>query len=368
MSDFTVFEQNAALRHGLPAFAYTSEDFHRRECTSLFPNNWAFVGFAHELRQPGDVIPVTLAGRPLLLLRDQGGDIRVFHNVCRHRCLKLVDQSRNVGRKIVCPYHAWSYGLDGALQLAPFFGGLDHQPPAGFDKSRHGLVPVRFAVWHDWIFVNLSGEAPDFESYVAPLAKRLESLDLDALEYVATLDFGTVETNWKFLMENFIEPYHVQFVHSTTTDQPLYGHETFAEGACVGSLFDTMKVKRKTETAREERNVLAIDSRYLTLFPNFILGFYPKEQIGVYQNLPLAPDRTLQRRAIYRTAGAAPLKESEVEALKQLWTQVHHEDHAMCERLQAGRASEVAEDGGLLSPHWEDSVRRFQEMVVEAVR
>lgn len=368
MSDFAEFLEAGPLRHGLPAFAYTSDDFHKREAQSLFSNSWAFVGFVHELQGPGDVIPVTLAGRPLLMLRDQEGAVRVFHNVCRHRCLKLVDRPGNVGRRITCPYHAWSYGLDGLLQLAPYFGGADHQAPAGFVKSQHGLVPVRFAVWHDWIFVNLSGQAQDFEGYVAPLAERLAAIDLDSIQHVATLEFGEVRTNWKFLMENFIEPYHVQFVHSRTTDQPLYAHETFADGACVGSIFDSSKVKAKAGATGEQGNVLAIDSRYLTLFPNFILGFYPGEQIGVYQNLPLSPDRTLQRRAIYRIGGAPPLNEAEVEVLKQLWTNVHHEDHAMCERLQAGRASEVAADGGLLSPHWEDSVRRFQEMVVEAVR
>ena len=198
------------------------------------------------------------------------------------------------------------------------------------------------------------------------MAERLAGIDLDAITPVATLDFGAVQTNWKFLMENFIEPYHVQFVHSTTTDQPLTAHETFAEGACIGSLFDSAKAKSRVGLQADKGNVLDIDSRYLTLFPTFVLGVYPPGQIGVYQNLPLGPDRTLQRRVIYHV-GETPLAESEVEALKQLWTKVHQEDHEMCERLQAGRGSEIAADGGLLSPHWESSVRRFQELVVEAV-
>ena len=368
MSDFTRFLEDGPPHHGLPAFAYTCPSFHAKESARLFPDRWAFVGFAHELRCAGDVIPVTLSGHPLLLLRGTQGEVRVFHNVCRHRCLKLVDAPGNVGRVITCPYHAWAYGLDGKLRSTPHFGGRDQMAPVGFDKSEHGLVPVRHALWHDWIFVNLSGAAPDFESYVAPLAERLANIDLDAIRPVATLDFGEVRTNWKFLMENFIEPYHVQFVHKTTTDQPLAGHTTFAEGACVGSLYDVGDaVRAAAASAAKKPNALAIDSRYLTLFPNFVLGFYPPEQIGVYQNLPVAPDRTLQRRVIYHV-GKTSISAEEIEAMKELWTQVHGEDHAMCERMQAGRASAVAADGGLLSPHWEDSVRRFQEMVVEAMR
>ncbi len=367
MTDFTLFLEEGPLRRGLPAFAYTSADFFSQEAASLFPNNWAFLGFAHELRQPGDVVPVTLAGRPLVMLRDEEGGVRVFHNVCRHRCLKLVERPRNVGRLISCPYHAWAYDLTGRLRAAPYFGGRDRTPPPGFDKRAHGLVPARSAVWHDWVFVNLGGKAPDFEDYVAPLAERLEGLDLGAIQPVATLDFGEVKTNWKFLMENFIEPYHVQFVHSKTTDQPLQGHSTFIEGACLGSLYDTDDDKpKKGNGAGKQGNVLSITSRYLTLFPNFIFGFYPPDQIGVYQNLPLSPDRTHQRRVIYHV-GQTPLSSAAIKDLSELWTEVHREDHAMCERLQSGRASSVADDGGLLSPAWEDSVRCFQEMVVEAV-
>ncbi len=368
MTGFERFQAPDTIRHGLPAFAYTSQDFFAREAATLFRESWAFLGFAHELKRPGDVSPVKLAGRPLVMLCDEEGAIRVFHNVCRHRCLELVDEPRNVGRLISCPYHAWAYDLTGRLRAAPYFGGKERKMPSGFDKAAHSLVPVRSAVWHDWVFVNLGGEAIEFEDYVAPLAKRLESIDMGTMQPVAMLDFGEVKTNWKFLMENFIEPYHVQFVHSKTTDQPLQGHSTFAEGACVGSLYDIDSDPVSAMAgARQKEDVLAIDSRYLTLFPNFILGFYPVEQIGVYQNLPVAPDRTRQRRAIYHVGGS-PVSEAKIKELKRLWTQVHHEDHAMCKRLQAGRASEVAADGGLLSPHWEDSVRRFQEMIVEAVR
>ena len=160
-------------------------------------------------------------------------------------------------------------------------------------------------------------------------------------------------------MENFIEPYHVQFVHASTTDQPLSDHYTIVDGRCLGSAVD---LDEETGTSGS----LAVSSRYLTLFPNFIVGRYFPDQLGVYLNIPLGPDRMAQKRALYTTEGQV-LSDEEVEALKSLWWDVHKEDHEMVERMQLGRASPVAATGGLLSPHWEDSVRAFQELIAESI-
>ena len=354
-----------ALAHGLPPQAYASEAFFALENEKLFPSAWVFAGFAHELAAAGDVVPVTVAGQPLILVRDRDGAIRAFHNVCRHRCALLVDAPGNVGRVITCPYHAWAYGLDGALRATPHFAGPDSHDHPGLDRRRMGLKPVRSAVWQDWIFINLSGTAADFEDFIAPIARRLEDLNLAQMTPVATLDLGEVKTNWKFLMENFIEPYHVQFVHKTTTEQPLTDHSTFIDGHCLGS---TVEISAKDDGGAGQGGplTLAVDSWDLTLFPNFVLGRYHPDEIGVHLNVPRAADRTRQRRVIYHT-GEGALAAETVDGLAQLWRKVHEEDHEVCERLQRGRASEVAGDGGVLSPHWEDSLQRFQELVRSSV-
>lgn len=345
--------------HGLPASAYTDDSFWRAECNTVLSRNWVCVGFAHELAEPGDAIPITVAGRPLLLVCNADGAIAGFHNVCRHRCLTLVDAPKNVGKLIRCPYHAWAYDLNGRLRASPHFGGMDEHRPEGFDPAANGLRPVRLVVWHDWIFVNLDGKAPEFEDYAAPLIGRLDGIDFEKVTPIGTLDFGEIKTNWKFIMENFIEPYHVQFVHSSTTDQPLGDHYTIVDGVCLGSAVDL-------EQETSGSGSLGVSSRYLTLFPNFIVGRYFPDQMGVYLNIPLGTGRTAQRRALYTTEGQA-LSQDEIEGLKKLWWDVHKEDHEMCERLQLGRASPVAREGGLLSPHWEDSVRAFQELVAREV-
>jgi len=353
------FWDDSRPAHGLPAGTYTDEGFWELECETVLAEGWVCVGFAHELTEPGDATPVTVAGKPVLLLKNRKSEITAFHNVCRHRCLTLVDQPKNVGKLIRCPYHAWAYDLDGALRASPHFGGPDQHQPEGFDPAENGLKPVRVHVWHDWIFVNLDGNASPFDEYAAPLINRLDGIDFDKVQLIGMLDFGEIATNWKFIMENFIEPYHVQFVHSTTTSQPLSDHYTIVDGICLGSAVD---LGEEVGTSGS----LAVSSRYLTLFPNFILGRYFPDQIGVYLNVPLGPGRTAQKRALYTTEGQE-LTEAEIDGLKALWWDVHKEDHAICERLQLGRASPVAESGGVLSPHWEDSVRAFQELVVEAV-
>ena len=354
------FEAPGPVARGLPAAAYTSEAFFALEKERLFSDSWVFAGFAHDLPRAGDVMPVTVAGRPVLLVRNAEQEIRAFQNVCRHRCLKLVDEPGNAGAKIRCPYHSWTYDLDGALELAPYFGGRELRAmPDGFDRGRYGLIPVRSAIWHDWIFVNPGGGAPPFEDFVAPLVKRLDGLDLSQLRHLVTIDLGEIAANWKLLIENFIEPYHVQFVHPTTTEQPLADHYTVNDPGCLGCAVDVSREAKQADT-------LSADSRYLTLFPNFVFGLYLPDQVGVHLDIPLAPDRTAQRRAIY-SLGSEPPAPGLAERLAKLWREVHREDREICERLQSGRASDAA-GGGVLSPVWEDSVRSFQELVLRSLK
>ena len=344
---------------GLPAKSYTDESFWKKECDTVLSDGWLFVGFVHEFKKVGDVIPLFIAGKPILLIKNNNNKITAFHNVCSHRCLKLVDEKKNVGKIIRCPYHSWSYDLEGKLKAAPHIGGTNQHQPKGFNFLDHGLKPIRIYIWHDWIFINLNGKAKKFDNYAKPLIKKFDDIDLKKLKYAATLDFGKINTNWKFLIENFIEPYHVQFVHKTTTNQPLKDHYTVVDGICYGSGVNVEKEDFKNNAA------LSVTSRYLSLFPNFIIGTYFPNQVGVYLNIPISPGVTLQKRVIYTTDGKEMGKE-EANMVKNIWWSVHKEDHEMCERLQEGRSSPASEEGGLLSPVWEKGVQAFQKLIIEA--
>ena len=350
--------KNLNTLFGLPAKSYTDENFWEKECETVFNNNWLFIGFAHELAKSGDLIPIVIANKPILLVRNNNNEINAFHNVCSHRCLKLVDKKKNMGKIIRCPYHAWSYDLDGKLKAAPHIGGTNNHKPKGFNFSDHGLKPIKIHVWHDWIFINLNGKAKKFEEYAKPLIKKFHDINLTKLKYVATLDFGKIKTNWKFLIENFIEPYHVQFVHKTTTNQPLKDHYTIVDGICYGSGVNVDKEDDKNN------NALSVTSKYLSLFPNFIIGTYFPNQIGVYLNVPISPNITTQKRIIYTTDNKV-MKKKEVNLIKKIWWSVHKEDHEMCERLQEGRSSPASNNGGLLSPYWEKGVQKFQKLIIE---
>ncbi len=344
---------------GLPAKSYTDESFWKKECDTVLSDGWLFVGFVHEFKKVGDVIPLFIAGKPILLIKNNNNKITAFHNVCSHRCLKLVDEKKNVGKIIRCPYHSWSYDLEGKLKAAPHIGGTNQHQPKGFNFLDHGLKPIRIYIWHDWIFINLNGKAKKFDNYAKPLIKKFDDIDLTKLKYAATLDFGKINTNWKFLIENFIEPYHVQFVHKTTTNQPLKDHYTVVDGICYGSGVNVEKEDIKNNAA------LSVTSRYLSLFPNFIIGTYFPNQVGVYLNIPISPGVTSQKRIIYTTDGKEMGKE-EANMVKNIWWSVHKEDHEMCERLQEGRSSPASEEGGLLSPVWEKGVQAFQKLIIEA--
>ena len=273
--------KNTNTIFGLPAKSYTDNEFWDKECKTALADGWLFIAFAHEFKKVGDVVPVYIAGKPILLIKNEDNKITAFHNVCSHRCLKLVDEKKNIGKLIRCPYHSWTYDLQGNLKAAPHIGGTNVHKPKGFNFKNHGLKPIRIHIWHDWIFVNINGKAKKFNEYAKPLISKFKDLDLTKIKYVATLDFGKINTNWKFLIENFIEPYHVQFVHKTTTNQPLKDHYTIVDGICYGSGVNVDKEDNKNSSA------LSVSSKYLSLFPNFIIGTYYPNQIGVYLNIPI---------------------------------------------------------------------------------
>ena len=351
--------KNVNTIFGLPAKSYTDNEFWEKECNTVLSNGWLFVAFSHEFTKTGDVLPIFIAGKPILLVKNQNNKITAFHNVCSHRCLKLVNEKKNVGKLIRCPYHTWSYDLQGKLIAAPHIGGINKHKPKGFKFLEHGLKPIRIHIWHDWIFINLNGKAKKFQEYAKPLFKKFKDIDFNKLKYAATLDFGKINTNWKFLIENFIEPYHVQFVHKTTTNQPLKDHYTIVDGICYGSGVSVKEEDNKNSKA------LSVSSRYLSLFPNFIIGSYYPNQIGVYLNVPISPCITSQKRIIYTIDGKEMTKE-ETDVTKKIWWSVHKEDHAICERLQEGRASPASDAGGLLSPYWEKGVQKFQKLIIQA--
>ena len=210
---------------GLPNRVYTSPEFFQLELDRIFAPSWACLGHAADVPRPGDLRPVQLLGVPLFMARAADGAVHVFHNVCSHRGNELVWKPCQVKGAIRCPYHAWTYDLEGRLTGTPNIGGIGRHDVDGFDRGAHGLRAVRSAAWLDLVFVNLSGDAEPFEAHIAPLAERFEGLGGSGYESrlhpAAThgeLQFD-VRANWKLAIENNLDASHLPWVHPSLNRQ-----------------------------------------------------------------------------------------------------------------------------------------------------
>ena len=192
--------------------AYTDPEFLQREKRSLFRSTWQFATRLSAIPASGDAIPVEVGGMPLFVLRDSAGEVRVFANVCPHRGARLLAEPCNVQRSIVCPYHAWAFGLDGTLMGRPHFYGADKHDRANDGEPRPALWPIRAEVWFDWVFVNIDGLAQPLQTLIEPLIKRLDHYDFSGCVYGGELTFD-VPANWKLAHENYLDVLHKFKIH-----------------------------------------------------------------------------------------------------------------------------------------------------------
>jgi len=356
----------------LPNACYTTEAWQRLEYERLFARSWFVAGFTQDVPNAGDVLPIEAAGMPLVILRDHNGRIRVFHNVCRHRGTVLVPERCSGQRLLTCPYHAWTYGLDGSLRTRPHFHGGDrHDTAPGPDAP--GLFPVRTEVWHHWIFVNPDGKAPPLDDCLAPARALIGDYDLSATRYAGTVHFEA-RANWKFALENYIEPYHVFAAHPR-----LHAFVPMAErqpSRISDHIMWNCYRFRKAEAGRGAglphfpglTDEAAHKWFWFILPTAFGFEVYP-DHVASFHVTPLAPDRCRERIDIYLIGDAAdsPDRAGQRQAVLDMWNDLNHEDIGLIEGLQKGRSSPLY-DGGRLSPYWDAAPLHLARMIVEGMR
>ena len=198
---------NAALpiekATGMPNWFYTSPEAILEEKRKIFSPNWVGIGFGKDVPEPGDVKPVEFLGDPFIISHGRDGQIRVFHNACRHRGVKLVQEAGKTTGLLRCPYHAWCYSTEGALKQTPYVGGPGIHEHETIDKSQLGLVEVRSHTHLDVVFVNISGDAEPFEVYFKDILERWKEFDKPIYHGGEESSFKLqVETNWKLAVEN----------------------------------------------------------------------------------------------------------------------------------------------------------------------
>ncbi|MDA0702205.1 MAG: aromatic ring-hydroxylating dioxygenase subunit alpha, partial [Proteobacteria bacterium] len=202
----------AGEARGLPGRCY-GEAFYALEQAQLFPKLWCAVAFASDLPEPGDMVPVELAGWPLVLVLDSDGTIRAFHNICRHRAMRLVAEPCKGRSALVCPWHAWTYGLNGKLLATPKIGGDRRNADPAIDTTGLDLREVACGQWLDLVYVNIDGKAEAFDRHIAPLNQLLADYDFSSLRYSDQQWGCEYPGNWKVSVEGAIEDYHLTWGH-----------------------------------------------------------------------------------------------------------------------------------------------------------
>ena len=383
----------AHLAEGLPGRFY-GPSFYALEQQTLFPRSWCAVSVASALPEPGDVLPIELAGWPIILVRGHDGEIRAFHNICRHRSMRPVSEPCNVGT-IRCPWHAWAYDLQGALLATPQIGGAGVHELDGFDKPSLGLKPIPVGIWLDYVFVNIDGAARPFAEYIAPANALLAELDydLDGLRHGARID-DFYEGNWKLSTEGGIEDYHLPFGHPQLQAHKFRNtNPCFADGVYTGGWIDLSgadepapatpaRTQAQAQAQAQARPpevglppILTREGRpstrmlVINLFPTgTILVESDHLMVGVL--LPDGPSKTKVELHFYFKGDAATSAEAQPARERRLamWREVIPQDFPFVIGTQSTIAARDA--AGIrqrFSPYWELPLLYFQRMVLDAV-
>lgn len=195
----------------LKADSYSDPRQLKAEMEKFWATGWLFVGPRHLFPDSEGYKPITVAGEPILITYHDS-QLKGFYNVCAHRGCQLTEAEGRGRNSLACPYHAWVYGIDGNLRSARDFSGSgsNNVPPSG--EKVTALTPVAVSTWLDFVFVNLDGNAMPLADALAPVTERWQHVDFSSLEHVATLEYD-FSANWKLIVENFLESYHVPFLH-----------------------------------------------------------------------------------------------------------------------------------------------------------
>lgn len=359
---------------GLPNPFYVDPEATLFEQKRLLHNGWACIGFAHDVARPGALQPVDLAGVPLLMVRDRDESLRVFHNVCRHRGVTLVDHPTTCRGLIRCPYHSWTYRLDGQLKATPMVGGTGRHHHPGIDSAKLGLLPVASGEWRDLVFVNISGDAGTFEDFIAPLAQRWADFDGAEIHHGGSdSSFSlTLETNWKLAVENYCESYHLPWVHpGLNVYSRIEDHYHIQDQKVISGQGTRVYQQIKGDAGQTFPSLPDLPAKwhrgaeYVALYPNVLSGVHKDHMYHILLT-PVGPTRTIERVEIYYFD--ARVTTDEFADLRQrnaaLWRGVFVEDVDVVQRMQRGRAS-PGFDGGTFSPVMDPPTHDFHKWVAE---
>ncbi len=354
----------------LPAEAYRSPDLFAWEGAEIFGRTWFCLGRTDDLLASGQVRAVAVAGEELLLARKPDSTLHAFSNVCRHRGHALLDVGVAVAaRQIRCPYHSWTYRLDGSLRSAPTMTQSER-----FDLSEWPLVPVRSGDWLGWWFVDLSGVAPPLDQVFGSLGDVLAPYEPRRLQRADRHEY-TVAANWKLIAENYHECYHCTSIHPAlcTVTPPNSGHDLAPDGLWCGG---TMTLKDHALTMSNDgvshadrfRRLDEDSARkvlYVHVLPNLLVSAHP-DYVMTHRLTPVGPDRTDIECDWLFAPESLDRADFDPSYAVDFWDVTNREDWHACEGVQRATANRGFLPGPL-SP-WESTVYQLHGVIGRAYR
>ncbi|MDP9494587.1 MAG: aromatic ring-hydroxylating dioxygenase subunit alpha [Actinomycetota bacterium] len=358
------FGQNLTL----PSAAYTSPEVVAWEKENLWQSTWICVGRLEELVGPRQVRAVELGDESVLLVRDEDGTLRAFSNVCRHRGHELAPVGDAIDVRLIrCPYHSWSYRLDGSLRAAPTFT----QSPT-FDPSEFPLISLGVGVLGGWVFVDLSGSSPSLEKHFGNLAEIISAYEPERLITAASHAYE-VKANWKVVVENYNECYHCSTIHPELCEvtPPDSGFDHIPTGMWLGGTMDLKEhaVTMSLDGSSNGVNFRKIDDEqarhiwYLTVTPNLLLSLHP-DYVMTHRLTPIDVDRTFIECAWLFPPEAFDLPGFDPSYATDFWDITNREDWSACEGVQRGMRNRGYRPGPL--SRWEGTVYQFLGVIARA--
>ncbi len=312
---------------------YVRQDRYDAEIETLFRRLPLIACLTPDVANPGDYITLSIADIPILVVRDEQGEVRAFRNVCRHRGACVAQGRGHVGKSFMCPYHAWSYRLDGRLVAMTHRDGF-----AGVDKADNGLNPIACAELHGLVFIHLDADPGGFDpsSWLDGVAGEIASFGLENYHRTETR-VSSREMNWKLMFDTFGEVYHVEHLHHRTIHPLVQSNNSCFDA--WGS-HGRMAVARWTmndyvDVPREERDLLSAATLLYYLLPNTVL-IQQVDHVELYQIFPDGPDRCTAHVSLYAPSEPSSDKARAYWArnLDLLMEVTETEDFVMCEQIQ----------------------------------
>lgn len=318
-----------------PSLWYTDKTFADFEKDAVFGGNWLVAARVEQLKTSGQYVATEVAGQPLVLVRNDEG-ISAFYNVCRHHAAQVMASGQGCTKAMVCPYHGWSYRLDGSLAATPQFEGV-----CQFEKAQNGLKPVRCAIWQHWVFVCLRDDGPELPEFLGGLHDVLDQHNQQNIQFYRRVEYA-LNCNWKIYVDNFLDGgYHVPVLHkglNSALDFRQYKIEIkdrHCLQSCPTKSGDTEFSKVRTGTAR-----------YYWQYPNLMINLYDGI-MGIILVESVAVDQCKVIFEYYFDDNHPLITESFKRHSVEVANQIQDEDVAVCHSVQKGLSSKGYDTGRL---------------------